>query len=213
MSKKTSAKTSAKTSSKTSSKTLLNSKLTNSKTKNTKNTKNKSKKTKKTKKQHSIDKYCGYYKTDINGKVNKKLYNSCKINKYCRKYKCQDIDNKMLKAKQKNIGFNYSKIIFNKLKESCNQAIVVEDDKLFTKKKRKCEDKAIRQIYKDYSMEDIFNKSKECDKIICAKEQQIFNKNLFRGKQIKLNKSQEDLIKKDNIENDVDLELIKRGDL
>ena len=195
--------------------TLLKSKLTNSKLSNSKLTN--SKLTKKSKLKHNkhkniIDKYCGYYKTDINGKINKNLYSSCKINKYCRKYKCQDIDNKMLKAKQKNIGFNYNKIIFDKIKESCNQNIT-DDDKIFKKKSKQCANNAIKQIFKENNMEEIYNKSKECDKITCIKEQKIFNQNLFRQKQIKLKKSKKAKIIDNDVKNEVDLDLIERGDL
>ena len=74
-----------------------------------KKTKNKNKKNKT---KRIIDKYCSFYKTDINGKINKKLFLSCKLNKYCRKYKCKDIDYKMIKLKKKQIGLNYNTIIF-----------------------------------------------------------------------------------------------------
>ena len=188
------------------------SKTLKSKSKTTKTNHSKSKHSKNKKKTHIIDKYCGYYKTDINGKINKNLYNSCKINKYCRKYKCQDIDYKMIKAKQKHIGFNYNKIIFDKIKESCNQNIT--DKVLFNKKKNKqCENNAIKNIFKDNNMEELYNKSKECDNIICAKEQTIFNQNLFRQKQIKLKKSQKNKLNKIDLTTKVDMDLIKRGDL
>ena len=194
---------------------LLKSKFTNNTTLSKKT--NKSHKTKKSKikhkKQHIIDKYCGYYKTDINGKINKNLYNSCKKNKYCRKYRCQDIDYKMIKAKQKNIGFNYNKIIFDKIKESCNQNIIADDETILKKKNRKCESNTIKKIFKDNNMEELYNKSKECDKIICAKEQKIFNQNLFIHKQIRLKKSQIEKIKENDLINQVDMDLIKKGDL
>jgi hypothetical protein len=190
------------------------SKRKTSKSKNTNTSHSKTKQFKHNKKTDNIDKYCRYYKTNINGKINKNLFNSCKINKYCRKYKCQDIDNKMIKAKQKHIGFNYNKIIFDKIKESCNQNITDEDKVLFNKKKTKqCENNAIKKIYKDNNMEELYNKSKECDKIICAKEQKIFNQNLFRQKQIKLKKSQKNKLTKIDLTTDVDMDLIKRGDL
>ena len=119
----------------------------------------------------SINKHCSYYKTDINGKINKKLYNSCKINKYCRKYKCKDIDFKILLAKQKNIGLNYNKIIFDKINEKCNKNIINEDDdeKILNRKNKNCVSNTIKNIYKDNNMTELYNKSKECDKIICAK--------------------------------------------
>ena len=192
--------------------TLLKSKLSKSQLSKTKKNKN-TKKTRKNKvkKPHTIDKFCGYYKYDINGNINKKLYNSCKINKYCRKYKCQNIDLKMLNAKQKKIGHNYNKIIFDKLKSACPQNITY--DILFKKKKKKCEEKALEEIYKNNDMLDLYNKSKECDKVICSKEHNIFNLNLFKQKQIKLNKSQEAKIDETELKNEVDMDLIKNGDL
>jgi hypothetical protein len=202
--------------------TLLKSKLTNSKLTKSKLTKSKLTKSKLTKKsklklkhkksKNIIDRYCGYYKTGINGKINKNLYSSCKINKYCRKYKCQDIDNKMIKAKQTNIGFNYNKIIFDKIKKSCNQNIT-GDDKVFKKTTKQCANNAIKEIFKDNNLEELYNKSIECDKITCVKEQKIFNQNLFRQKQINLKKSQKAKIKENDLQNEVDLDLIQRGDL
>ena len=62
-------------------------------------------------------------------------------------------------------------------------------------------------------MEELYNKSKECDKIICAKEQKIFNQNLFIQKQIRLKKSQIEKIKENDLINQVDMDLIKKGDL
>ena len=213
---KSSSKLSSKLSSRQSSKKIVNDTLLKSritKSKNTKSNNTRKTKIKKNKKQHIIDKYCGYYKTDINGKINKNLYNSCKINKYCRKYKCQDIDYKMIKAKQNNIGFNYNKIIFDKIKESCNQNRIDEDKVLFKKKNKRCEINVIENIYKDNNLHELYNKSKECDKVICAKEQKIFNQNLFRQKQLKMKKSQTKKIKKNDLKNEVDMDLIERGDL
>ena len=192
------------------SNSLLKSKTTknkHSKSKNRKTTKNKHTKSKKIKRPHVIDKICKVYKKDINGKLNKKLYNSCKINKYCRKYKCQDIDSKILKAKQKHFGNDYNKIIFDKIKLSCPQNILEDDPKL-VKKQKHCVNKTIKNIYKDNNLEEIYKKSVECDNIICAKEKKIFNTNLFRQKQIKFKTSQ---IKKNTIE--VDQDLIINGDL
>ena len=187
------------------------SKYTKSKyTKSKKTTKTKSKKNKK---HHNIDKICNIYINDINGKPNKKLYNSCKINKYCRKYKCQDIDTKLLKAKQKYIGNNYNKIIFDKIKTLCPQNIIKQDDQTVIKKQNKCTNKAIKQIFKDNHLEEIYKKSIECDNKTCTKEKKIFNINLFKQKQIKLKKSQ---LKQNSIvvdfENEVDHDLIERGD-
>jgi hypothetical protein len=208
--------------------TLLKSKTTkytknkHTKNKHTKNkhTKNKHTNNKQKTRQRIIDKYCAIYKNDINGKPNKKLYMSCKINKYCRKYKCQDIDYKIIKEKQKKIGPNYNKIIFDKIKSSCPQKIkntgnILEDDdqNKIMKKQKQCENKALKQIYKDNNLEEIYKKSVECDNIICAKEQKIFNINLFRQKQIKVKKSKKNKINSiDDFQNEPDLELIERGD-
>ena len=191
------------------SNSLLKSKTTktkNSKSKNRKTTKNKNNNSKKIKRPHIIDKICKIYKKDISGKLNNKLYNSCKINKYCRKYKCQNIDYKILKAKNKHFGNDYNKIIFDKIKLSCPQNIL-EDDPKIVKKQKNCVNKTIKNIYKDNNLEEIYKKSVECDNIICAKEKKIFNSNLFRQKQLKLKKSQ--------IQNTtgVDHDLIINGDL
>ena len=216
ISRKSTQKSSKKT---ISNNTLLKSKLSKSKLSKSKLLKSKLSKTKhiKIKRPHTIDKFCGYYKYDINGKINKNLYTSCKINKYCRKYKCQDIDLKMLNAKQNKIGHNYNKIIFDKLKSECPQNITEEDDKTIIKNKKKCEEKALKEIYKNNNMTEIYNKSKECDKIICSKEHNIFNLNLFRQKQIKLKKTKNKKQKTNNgrseLENEVDIDLIKSGDL
>lgn len=177
-----------------------------------KHTKTKHTKSKHNKKPHIIDKFCSFYKKDINGKINKKLYNSCKINKYCRKYKCQDIDSKILKAKQKNIGFNYNKIIFDTIRKSCPETISDEDENKYNKKQKQCEKKAIKKLYKDNNLEDLYKKSVACDNVICAKEQKIFNTNLFRQKQIKLRKSQKKIIEANEFENEPDHDLILRGD-
>ena len=96
MSSKKLSSSSRKLSSRNISDTLLKTTLRKTKTHKT----HKLNKVKYNKRPHNIDKYCGFYKTDINGKINKKLYNSCKINKYCRKYKCQDIDSKMINIKK-----------------------------------------------------------------------------------------------------------------
>jgi len=86
-----------------------------------------------------------------------------------------------------------------------------------SKKQKKCVSKAIKQIYKDNNLTEIYNKSLECDNKICAKEQKIFNINLFRQKQIKIKKSQSKLFDNNhnhnNFENEVDHDLIVRGDL
>ena len=221
MSSKKLSSTSKKLSSRNISDTLL--KTTPRKTNTYKTRKTNTYKTHKThklnkvkynKRPHNIDKYCGFYKTDINGKINKKLYNSCKINKYCRKYKCQDIDSKMINIKKTKIGANYNKIIFDKILSSCPENLYSsDDDKKNKQKKQKCISKTIKQIYKDNNIEDLYKKSIECDKIICAKEQKIFNNNLFREKQLKLNKSQVKILIDQDLPNEVDIDLIKNGDL
>jgi hypothetical protein len=198
--------------SKTTKKTHKKNKYNKIKHTKIKNTKTKHTKSKHNKKPHIIDKFCSFYKKDINGKINKNLYNSCKINKYCRKYKCQDIDSKILKAKQKNIGFNYNKIIFDTIRKSCPETISDEDENKYNKKQKQCEKKAIKKLYKDNNLEDLYKKSVACDNVICSKEQKIFNTNLFRQKQIKLRKSQKKIIEDNEFENEPDHDLILRGD-
>jgi hypothetical protein len=117
----------------------------------------------------------------------------------------------MLKAKQKNIGFNYNKIIFDKIKETCNQNKMDDDKVLFKKKNKQCEINVIKDIYKDNNLQELYNESKECDKVTCAKEQKIFYQNLFRQKKMK--KSQSEKIKETDFINEVDMDLIKKGDL
>jgi len=176
-----------------------------------KKTKNKNKKNKT---KRIIDKYCSFYKTDINGKINKKLFLSCKLNKYCRKYKCKDIDYKMIKLKKKQIGLNYNTIIFNSIKTSCPDNLFSSDDENKNKKKKKaCENKAIKKIYKDNNIGDIYKQSIDCDNLICSKEKKNFNNYLFQHKQFQLNKSQKNIIKDYNFENEVDKDLIEKGDL
>ena len=146
--------------------------------------------------------------------MNKPLYKSCKINKYCRKYKCHNIDSKLLVAKQKNIGHNYNNIFFNALKTACPQNKVEDEiaDSNLKKQRKQCEKKALKKIYKDNKLDDLYKKGNECDNLICAKEQKIFNTNLFRQKQIKLKKQQLDIIDKNNFQNEVDKDLIISGD-
>lgn len=196
------------------------------KSKSTINNKTIIKKTKKNtskhiKRPHMIDKYCGIYKTDINGKSNKNLYKSCKTNQYCRKYKCQNIDSKFAIEKRKKLGNSYKNIIFNKMRTECpivyKNEDVVEDteytDNMSTKKRKQCEQKLLHKYYKEHNMLELYKKTNECNKIICSKEQQKFNNNLFRQKQIKLNKSQLKNLEKQDLENEVDMDLIERGDI
>ena len=185
------------------------------KSKNTKDTKKPNTNKKNNKKKHSIDKFCKFYKNDVNGKINKNLYTSCKINKYFRKYKCQNIDTKLFHAKTKTLGQNHNKIIFDAIKSSCpqnHQNMSEEDETKIIKKQKQCEKKAIKKIYKDNNLDNLYKKSVECDNIICAKEQKIFNINLFRQKQINLRKSLKRHIDEKDFVNEVDLELIERGD-
>ena len=181
-------------------------------------------KSKHIKRPHMIDKYCGIYKTDINGKSNKNLYKSCKINQYCRKYKCQNIDSKFAIEKRKKLGNSYKNIIFNKMRTECpivyKNEDVVEDteyteytDNMSTKKRKQCEQKLLHKYYKEHNILELYKKTNECNKIICSKEQKNFNNNLFRQKQIKLNKSQLKNLEKQDLENEVDMDLIERGDI
>jgi len=62
-------------------------------------------------------------------------------------------------------------------------------------------------------LQELYNESKECDKVICAKEQKIFYQNLFKQKKMKMKKSQSEKIKETDFKNEVDMDLIKRGDL
>ena len=186
---------------------------TKAKTSRAKTSRAKTSRTKSHKKHHhSIDKYCGFYKTDVNGKINKKLYNSCKTQKYCRKYKCDNIDLKMTKLKQSKIGVNYNKIIFDKLLTSCPDNLYSSDDEKLNKKmKKKCISKTMKNLYKDIGLEALYKKANECDTKICEKEQTEFNKNLFITKQMNLNKSQVELLEQEKL--DVDADLVKNGDL
>ena len=159
----------------------------------------------------SVESYCGtFYKKDILGKVNKDLYNSCKINKYCRKNKCDKIDEKMVKEQTNKLGKNYNMFIQGYLRQYCPLTVT-------TKNRQLCEIKTLKELYKKYDMDDLYNKLLECDKITCAKEKKIFYTNLFRTKQIKLKKKQkmiladEEAKEEDNLEPDMDL--IKNGDL
>ena len=185
----------------------------------TKKTKVKKTKTSKhIKRPHIIDKYCGIYKKDLNGKSNKKLYKSCKINQYCRKYKCQNIDSKFANEKRKKLGTSYKNIIFNKMRTECplvykNEDVVEDTDNMSIKKRKQCEKKLLYKYYKEHNMLELYKKTNECNKIICSKEQQNFNNNLFRQKQIKLNKSQLKNLEKQDLENQVDMDLIERGDI
>ena len=190
-------------------------------------------------KNHNVDKYCSIYKTDIDGKPNKnkKLYKTCKLSRYCRKYKCNNIDAKLTKAMAKQFGENYKDLLFNKIRDSCPLKLHsnsnYDDDGLYEgsrdgsgsdsndsgnasssdmKNLRKCELKATRQFYKDNKMSDLYKKVVRCDNILCAKEHKLFNKNLFEYNKIMLKKKDKD-IHIHNLKNEVDMDLITRGDL
>lgn len=180
--------------------------MNNSKTTKNKHTKNKhTKKTSiKLKKKRTIEKYCNFYKTDINGKLNKQLYRSCKINKYCRKYKCKKIDDKIISEQKKKLGPNYNTLVLGSLRSACP---IIEEDK----KRKKCETKALHKFYKENNMDDIYTKVIECDKKTCSKEKQIFNINLFRQRQIKLKKKQKDIIDVDKFLEEADVEMIEKN--
>jgi len=189
------------------------------------------------KQKDNVDKYCSIYKTDIDGKPNKnkKLYKTCKLSRYCRKYKCNNIDAKLTKAMAKQFGENYKDLLFNKIRDSCplklhsNSNYV--DDGVYDgssggmsnsssdsgssnsddmKNLKKCELKATRQFYKDNKMSDLYKKVVRCDNILCVKEHKLFNKNLFEYNKIMLKKKDKDI---HNLKNEVDMDLITRGDL
>jgi hypothetical protein len=160
-------------------------------------------------KPRSVESYCGtFYKKDILGKVNKKLYDSCKINKYCRKNKCDKIDEKMIKEQENKFGKKYNMIIQSYLRRYCPLTVT-------NKNRQLCEKKTLKKFYEKYDMDDLYNKLVECDKITCAKEKKIFYTNLFRTNQIKLKKKQKiilaELEEQENPEPDMDL--IVNGDL
>ena len=132
----------------------------------------------------SVESYCkAFNKKDILGKVNKELYKSCKVYKYCRKTKCNKIDEKMIKEQTNMFGKKYNMFIQGYLRKYCPLTVTNKNRKL-------CEIKILKQLYKKYGIYELYNKMLECDKITCSKEKQIFYTNLFRIKQIKLNKKQ-----------------------
>ena len=154
----------------------------------------------------NIEKYCSFYKHDITGKINKQLYRSCKINKYCRKYKCKNIDEKLINQQKKKLGPNYNTLVLGSLRSACP---MTEEDNY--KNRIKCETKALYKFYNENDMGDLYNKVIECDKKTCSKEKQIFNTNLFRQRQIKLKKSQKQLLDKDHFLEEVDNEMIEKN--
>ena len=200
---------------KTKTKRKTKSKSKHTKSKHTKSKYTKSKHTKKSNKR-GIEKYCNFYKNDINGKINKQLYRSCKINKYCRKYKCKSIDDKMSKQQLNKLGHNYNKLVLDSLHSAC--PISLEDnnnkdnkDNKNNKNRKKCESKALKKFYKENSMDEIYSKVVECDKKTCSKEKQIFNTNLFRQKQLKLKKKQRDIIDTEHFMEEADVEMIEKN--
>ena len=185
------------------SKTIRTYKHTKNKhTKSKHNTKSKTKLNKK----RNIETYCGFYKNDINGKLNKQLYRSCKINKYCRKYKCKNIDEKLIKEQKTKLGQNYSTLILGSLRSACP---IYDDDN--NKNRKKCESKALNKFYKENNMSELYNKVIECDKKTCSKEKQIFNTNLFRQRQIRLKKKQREIIDADKFMEQEDREIIEKN--
>jgi hypothetical protein len=169
--------------------------------------KHSSKNKKKIYKPRSVEKYCtAFYKFDINGKINKNLYNSCKIHKYCRKNKCKNIDEKMIKEQEKIFGPQYNNLIQGMIRQNCPLTIS-------KKNKIKCEKKVLKNIYKEYKMEDLYDKLNECDKKTCIKEKQIFYNNLFRKKEINLKKRQRLQLAQEKLFEEPDMYLIKNGDI
>ena len=187
-----------KSKSKSKSKSKLTSKSNINKTKHTKKTSNK------LENKRGIEKYCKFYKNDINGKLNKQLYRSCKINKYCRKYKCKNIDEKLISEQKKTLGQNYSTLVLGSLRSACP---LIEE----AKNRKKCESKALNKFYKENNMSELYNKVIECDKKTCSKEKQIFNTNLFRQRQLKLKKKQKEVIDEDNFMEEADIEMIEKN--
>ena len=172
-----------------------------------KNLKHSAKNKKNIYKPRSVEKYCtAFYKFDINGKINKNLYNSCKIHKYCRKNKCKNIDDKMIREQEKRFGPQYNNLIQGMIRKNCPLTIT-------KKNKIKCEKKVLKNIYKEYKMEDLYDKLNECDKKTCIKEKQIFYNNLFRKKQINLKKRQRLQLAQEKLFEEPDMYLIKNGDI
>jgi len=165
---------------------------------------------------------CDIYKYDINGKLNKQLYNSCKVNKYCRKTKCKNIDFKLHKLKHKKFGDNYSNMIAEFINKSCplnntnNNKNTNTKNNVFNntnninntnKKQLQCETKAIKKFYKEHNLDNVYKQVVECDKHICKKEKKIFNNNLFRNKIIKLHKKEKAIIDAQNFDEQPDLDI------
>ena len=167
-------KTKSKTKSKTKTKTITKSKPSDKKTTN-------------------IATACNIYKKDLNGKINKVLYNSCKIHKYCRKYNCNDIDNEVKNTLTKKFGNNYPKLLFKYIRSECFGG----------NRKKKCEQKAIAKLYKENDLTDLHNKLTECDKKTCKKEKDIFYTNLYRHHRQKMRKV-EKTISEEDIEPDLE---------
>ena len=152
----------------------------------------------------NIEKYCKYYKTDINGKINKPLYNSCKTNKYCRKYKCKNIDEKLIKGLTKKLGSNYNNLIVESLFNDCHMF----DEK---KERHKCENNALIKFYKTHDMNDIYDKVLECDNKTCSKEKKKFNTNLFNTNHLHFQKKQLDILEAQHNIEEPDIEMIEKN--
>jgi hypothetical protein len=124
-------------------------------------------------KTRKIKQFCEIYKKDMTGNVNMPLFNSCKINQYCRKYKCKNIDNKFKASQTKKLGTNYNALLMSSLYSKCPST-------MNDKNRKRCYTTNMKKFYKENNLEDVYNKVLECDKKTCAKEKEIFYKNLFR---------------------------------
>ena len=159
--------------------------------------KNKSKKIKK----RTIKNNCENYKTNLFGKPNLKLYNSCKINQYCRKTKCKNIDKTFEKEKIKKLGNNNNVLLMNSVYKKC--PITISENN-----RKRCYNKAIKQFYDVNNLGDSYNKILECDTKTCSKERQIFFTNLFRFNKNKKRIHHQKLI---NVEDIPDEEMIEKN--
>jgi hypothetical protein len=144
--------------------------------------------------------YCANYKTNILGKANKSLYESCKINQYCRTNKCNRIDQRFDTAKRNKLGMNANSLLFTSINKTC--PLTMSD-----KSRKRCYSNATRKFYEDNGLGDIYKEVLECDKKTCSKERHIFYTNLFRTnktkKKINIPKlvSMDELADKEIIEN------------
>jgi len=173
---------------------------------------NKTNKTIKKTKYNKIDKKCSQYKTDIDNKPTTKLHKSCKMYQYCKKKKCYDIDNEIQDYIKNKLGVNYKSIIFDKIQSECINKnnignignignIENNSDKhdKTNKNMKQCEQNALKSLYKENNMYDLYKKIIKCDKVICSKEKKIFNTNLFREDKIKLKNKEKNIIINQNL--------------